>query len=84
MTTEIQSGNWVNPNPPAPAQKPPRGEVGVLGWLHANLFSSVFNGILTIITLLFTIFIVTSFLSWVINAYWVPVWENRKLFAVGP
>ena len=84
MTTEIQSGNWVNPNPPAPAQKPPRGEVGVLGWLHANLFSSVFNGILTIITLLFTIFIVTSFVSWVINAYWAPVWQNRKLFAVGP
>ena len=30
MTTEIQSGNWVNPNPPAPAQKPPRGEVGIV------------------------------------------------------
>ena len=29
MTTEIQSGNWVNPHPPAPAQKPPRSEVGV-------------------------------------------------------
>ncbi len=84
MTTEIQSGNWVNPHPPAPAQKPPRSEVGVIGWLHANLFSSVFNGILTIVTLIFTIFVVTSFLSWVINAYWAPVWENRKLFAVGP
>lgn len=84
MTTEIQSGNWVNPNPPAPAQKPPRSEVGVIGWLHANLFSSVFNGILTIVTLIFTIFVVTGFLRWVINAYWAPVWENRKLFAVGP
>ena len=84
MTTEIQSGNWVNPNPPAPSQKPPRSEVGVIGWLHANLFSSVFNGILTIVTLIFTILVVTGFVRWVIDAYWAPVWQNRKLFAVGP
>jgi general L-amino acid transport system permease protein len=84
MATEVQSGHWVNPNPPAPEQKPPGSEVGVLGWLHANLFSSLWNGILTILTLALTIYVVNGFVRWVINAYWTPVWENRKLFAVGP
>jgi general L-amino acid transport system permease protein len=84
MTTEVQSGNWTNPNPPAPAQKPPRSEAGILGWLHANLFSSVLNGILTVLTLVFVVFVVNGFVRWVLSAYWEPVWANRKLFAVGP
>jgi general L-amino acid transport system permease protein len=84
MTTDVQSGNWTNPNPPAPAQKPPRSEAGILGWLHANLFSSVLNGILTVLTLVFVVFVVNGFVRWVLSAYWEPVWANRKLFAVGP
>jgi general L-amino acid transport system permease protein len=84
MTTDVQPGNWVNPNPPAPPQKPPRSEVGALGWLHANLFSSFLNGILTVLTLLFVVFILNGLVRWIISAYWEPVWANRKLFAVGP
>ena len=84
MTTDVQSGNWVNPNPPATAQKPPGSEAGVLGWLHTNLFSSVLNGILTVLTLAFAVFVVNGFVRWVLAAYWEPVWANRKLFAVGP
>jgi general L-amino acid transport system permease protein len=84
MTTDVRSGNWVNPNPPAPAQKPPRLEVGVIGWLHSNLFSSLLNTILTLLTLAFAVFVVVGFVRWVLNAYWEPVWVNRKLFAVGP
>jgi general L-amino acid transport system permease protein len=84
MTTDVRSGNWVNPNPPAPAQKPPRSEAGVIGWLHANLFSSLLNSILTLLTLAFAVFVVVGFVRWVLNAYWEPVWVNRKLFAVGP
>jgi general L-amino acid transport system permease protein len=84
MTTDVQSGNWTNPNPPAPAQKPPRSEAGVLGWLHTNLFSSVLNSILTVLTLAFAVFVVSGFVRWVLAAYWEPVWANRKLFAVGP
>jgi general L-amino acid transport system permease protein len=84
MTTDVRSGNWVNPNPPAPAQKPPRSEAGVIGWLHANLFSSLLNSILTLLTLAFAVFVVVGFVRWVLNGYWEPVWVNRKLFAVGP
>jgi len=83
MATDIRSGSWVNPNPPAPAGKPPRTEVGVLGWLRANLFSSVLNSILTVLTLILLYFVVTGLVRWVLNAFWEPVWVNRKLFAVG-
>jgi len=84
MATDIRSGTWVNPNPPAPAGKPPRSEVGVLGWLRANLFSSLLNSILTVLTLILLYFIVAGLVQWVFNAFWEPVWANRKLFAVGP
>lgn len=84
MTTDVQSGSWVNTNLPTPAQKPPSTQVGVLGWLRANLFSTVFNGILTILSLAFAIWVVMGFATWIYNAYWTPVWENRKLFAIGP
>jgi general L-amino acid transport system permease protein len=84
MATDIRSGTWVNPNPPAPAGKPPRGEVGALGWLRANLFSGVFNSILTVLTLIFLYVVVTGLVQWVLNAFWEPIWVNRKLFAVGP
>lgn len=83
MTTEIRSTTWVNTNHPAPAQKPPVTEVGVIGWLRANLFSSVGNTILTLVTVVALYFIVTGLVRWVSGAFWQPVWENRKLFAVG-
>jgi len=83
MTTDIRSTSWVNPNHPAPAQKPPASEVGVLGWLHTNLFSGIWNSILTIVTLIWLYYIVTGVVQWAINAYWEPIWVNRKLFAVG-
>lgn len=83
MTTDMVPGNWVNPNPPAPAQKPPRSEVGVLGWLHANLFSSVLNSIVTLLTILFLYFVLSGLFRWVLTAYWEPIWANRRLFAVG-
>lgn len=84
MTTDIHSTNWVNTNHPTPAGKPPAAQVGVVGWLRANLFSSVGNGILTIVTLAVVYFVVTGLMRWLLGAYWEPVWANRKLFAVGP
>jgi general L-amino acid transport system permease protein len=80
----MYSGSWVNPNPPAPAGKPPSTEAGLLGWLRANLFSSVLNGVITVLTLLLLYFVVSGLVRWVLNAFWEPVWVNRKLFAVGP
>ena len=83
MATDLQPTTWVNTNHPAPAQKPPASEVGVLGWLRANLFSSIGNSILTIVTLVALFFIVSGLARWAINAFWEPIWVNRKVFAVG-
>lgn len=83
MATDIRSTSWVNTNHPAPAQKPPASEVGVVGWLRTNLFSGIGNSLLTIATLVVLYFIVTNLSRWLVNAYWEPIWVNRKLFAVG-
>jgi general L-amino acid transport system permease protein len=83
MATDIRSTSWVNTNHPAPAQKPPASEVGVLGWLRTNLFSGIGNSLLTIVTLIGLYYIVTNLGRWLIGAYWEPIWVNRKLFAVG-
>jgi len=83
MATDLQPTTWVNTNHPAPAQKPPASEVGALGWLRANLFSGIGNSILTIVTLFALFFIVSGLARWAINAFWEPIWVNRKVFAVG-
>lgn len=83
MATDIRATSWVNTNHPAPAQKPPASEVGVLGWLRTNLFSGIGNSLLTIVTLIALYFIVTNLSRWLLSAYWEPIWVNRKLFAVG-
>ncbi|MBK8046017.1 MAG: amino acid ABC transporter permease [Anaerolineales bacterium] len=84
MSSQTTSSTWVNTNHPTPAGRPPASQVGVVGWLRTNLFNGFFNSILTIITLIVAYFVVTGAVRWLFNAYWAPVWANRKLFAVGP
>lgn len=83
MTTELRETRWTANSAP-PSRKPPATEGGVLGWLHANLFNSIGNSILTVATLVVLYFAATGLARWILNAFWVPVWQNRKLFAVGP
>jgi general L-amino acid transport system permease protein len=83
MATDIHPTSWVNTNHPAPAQKPPASEVGVVGWLRTHLFNGIGNSLLTILTLVALYSIVTNLGRWLLNAYWEPIWVNRKLFAVG-
>jgi general L-amino acid transport system permease protein len=52
---------------------PPKTEVGVLGWLRANLFNSWFNSILTLLALWLLIEIVPPVLDWV---FFSAVWGN--------
>lgn len=74
---------WVNPHHPQPAQKAPPGASGALGWLRANLFSSLFNTALTLLTALVILWMGSNLLRWGAQAAWEPVWANRKLLAVG-
>jgi general L-amino acid transport system permease protein len=51
--------------------KPPITRIGVIGWVRANLFSSVFNSFLTIVTLYFLWKIVPAFVRWAfIDSSW--------------
>jgi len=84
MATDIRPTSWVNTNHPAPAQKPPASEVGIVGWLRTNLFSGIGNTLLTLLTLVVLYVVITGLAQWALNAFWEPIWANRKLFAVGP
>jgi len=51
--------------------KPPVTRVGAIGWVRANLFSSVFNSFLTIVTLYFLWKIVPGLIRWAfIDSSW--------------
>ncbi|MEA2998043.1 MAG: ral L-amino acid transport system permease protein, partial [Alphaproteobacteria bacterium] len=56
---------------PAPALAPPALSVGWLGWLRANLFSTPFNAVLTVLTVLFLVWTVPPVLRFLlIDAVW--------------
>jgi general L-amino acid transport system permease protein len=69
---------------PKPATPPPPSTIGALGWVRANLFSSVPNALLTIVAAYVTYKFFAFILDWaVFNAVWEA--ENRRqcLDAVG-
>ena len=70
---------------PAPILPPPRSEVGVFGWMRANLFDSRFSGALTIVSA-FVLLVGGWFgLRWVfLDADWGVLAEIGGLFVLGP
>ncbi len=64
--------------------KPPRTEVGILGWLKKNLFSTWYNIVLTIIAITVLYLIINNVFGWVLfEARWEVVATNIKIFLVG-
>jgi general L-amino acid transport system permease protein len=56
---------------PVATQAPPRHSSGALGWLRANLFSSVFNSILTLLAVALIAAVVPPVIRWaLIDAIW--------------
>src|SRR5579871_4867293 len=54
-----------------PVLAPPPGQVGVVGWLRRNLFSSLTNTILTILGVALLVWIVPPIIRWtLIDAVW--------------
>ena len=80
---EIPQSIWVNRSHPSPPQKAPPSQVGVIGWLRANLFSSISNSLLTLVTGYLLYLLIVNLVTWGVQATWEPVWVNRKLLAVG-
>ncbi|MCG7624771.1 amino acid ABC transporter permease [Epibacterium sp. Ofav1-8] len=58
-----------------PPKDPPASEVGVVGWIRANLFSGWLNSVLTIASLYFIIRVLMGLLGWAV----VPTWSATSL-----
>jgi general L-amino acid transport system permease protein len=64
--------------------KPPRTEVGLLGWLKKNLFSTWYNGLLTVFSIAFIYVVLRAIITWVVrDARWEVVAVNLKVFMIG-
>ena len=61
-----------NKIPPSPA---PISEVGVIGWLKQNLFSSWFNTLLKLLSIYFIFIILKDFIPWA----WGGHWDTKSL-----
>lgn len=64
--------------------KPPPTEVGLLGWLKKNLFSTWYNVLLTIFSVIFIYFVSRAIITWVVrDARWEVVTTNFRVFMIG-
>jgi general L-amino acid transport system permease protein len=67
------------------AVQPPRSEIGVLGWVRKNLFSTWYNALLTLASLGFIYVVLRGLLTWALTtARWEVVTTNLTLFLIGP
>jgi general L-amino acid transport system permease protein len=64
-----------------PVLAPPLGEVGALGWLRANLFSSIANTILTVVGILLVALILPPIIRW---AFIDAVWSGDRADCAAP
>ena len=70
---------------PTPDLPPPRSEVGVVGWAHANLFSSWQNGALTFGAVAAVLLGLWFGLRWtLLSADWSVIAQIGGLFLIGP
>ncbi len=64
--------------------KPPRTEVGLLGWLKKNLFSTWYNALLTIFSVAFIYIVLRAVITWVVrDARWNVITTNFRVFMIG-
>lgn len=62
---------------PKPERPPPASSIGVLGWMRANLFSSVSNALLTLLGAYIVIVFFTAIINWaLVDAVWEA--SNRR------
>ena len=56
---------------------PPRSEIGLLGWLRKNLFSSLSNTILTVVAIGFLLWLLPPLFEWaILDSIWMA--DSRK------
>lgn len=63
---------------------PPIQQIGAWEWAKKNLFSSWFNTLLTIVTVLLITWITTSLFTWAVTqAEWGVLRDNFRLLLIG-
>ena len=63
---------------------PPRGETGLLGWIRRNLFSTWYNGLLTLVSLGVLYLLLRGLIVWAVRtARWGVVTRNLRLLMIG-
>ena len=65
------------------AAPPPASQIGILGWLRENLFSSWFNGVLTVMSLIAIIALFGEVLPWTIKSTWAASSLNECREVIG-
>ena len=53
-----------------PQKEPPASTVGVVGWMRENLFSSISNSILSVISGIFILYVLINLIGWVVSPTW--------------
>ncbi len=72
--TPQPAASQTNPGTPGQRLPPPITEVGVIGWLRGNLFSSKWNSLLTVVSAAVTVLALFYGLRWVITgADWTVI-----------
>lgn len=75
---------YVAPPEPPPSRRPPITEVGPLGWIRANLFSSKINSLATLVTGALIVWFLWTFISWSVrSAQWGVIYNNLRLVTSG-
>ncbi len=66
-----------------PESPPPARETGLVKWVRENLFSSIPNGILTVVSLYFIYLVLAATLPWIFNGVWTTssLAECREVLA---
>ena len=66
---------------PRASREPPISERTVVGWMRQNLFSSVSNGMLTVVTLYIIYLTLNGLWTWgIVDAVWVADKPPRLLY----
>ncbi|MCA9837522.1 MAG: amino acid ABC transporter permease [Trueperaceae bacterium] len=66
-----------------PALPPPVRETGTLAWMRRNLFSNLWNALISVVALVVIAWGVLSLLNWMVfAANWDRVWANLRLMSI--
>jgi general L-amino acid transport system permease protein len=64
-------------------EPPPQRSVGVVDWLMENLFSSWFNGLLTVVSLAVIYLLLRTAIVWGVQANWLVLTKNFRIILWG-